>query len=131
MVGIGHGGHYYLICPRPNTGKLCDALSGWSTPQMGGMHPQLSFLGTLGSAEPSLRQMLLLPLLNSLLVARPSLFFLCLLHGPPLLITGRWALQSPALITLVLEGCLLGFLCWLGSAEPRPSPLPVLPPLVC
>ena len=30
---------YYLICPRPNAGKLCDPLSGWSTPQMGGMHP--------------------------------------------------------------------------------------------
>ena len=72
MVGIGHGGHYYLICPRPNTGKLCDALSGWSTPQMGGMHPQLSFLGTLGFADPSLRQMLLLPF-----------SVLCLWHVPP------------------------------------------------
>ena len=75
--------------------------------------------------------MLLLPLLNYLLVACPSLCFLCLLHGPPLLILGRWALQGPALINLVLEGCLLGFPCWLGSAEPRPSQLPILPPFVC
>ena len=39
MVGIGHGGHYYLICPRPNTGKICDPLNVWSTSQMCDMHP--------------------------------------------------------------------------------------------
>ena len=39
MVGIGHGGHYYLICSRPNTGKLCDPLSVWSSSHMCDMHP--------------------------------------------------------------------------------------------
>ena len=51
--------------------------------------------------------MLLLPLLDYLPVARPSLCFLCLLHGPPLLILGRWALQ-PCTHKLGDSGVLIG-----------------------
>ena len=55
--------------------------------------------------------MLLLPLVGNLLLARGSLCPLCLLHGPPLLISGCWALHSPAFSHNLIS-------CLLGSADP-------------
>ena len=49
--------------------------------------------------------MLLLPLLDYLLLAHRFLRPLCLLHGPPLLISGRWALQSPAFWNNLISCC--------------------------
>ena len=59
-----------MICKRQNIGKLCD----FATMKYGLTHicmlctPQFSHFGTLCSAEPSLRQMLLSFLLSSLFV---------------------------------------------------------------
>ena len=44
---------------------------------------------------------------SSLLLARSSLCPLCLLHGPPLPISGCWAVQSPAILKNIIS-CLLG-----------------------
>ena len=61
--------------------------------------------------------MLLLPLLGDLLLAGGFLRPLCLLHGPPLLISGCWALQSLAFFNNLIS-CLL---CMLPSMQARTS----------
>ena len=103
MVNIGHGGHYYLICHRPNTGKLCDPLSVWPSSQVCVMHPTIITFRDRRLCKPSLRQKLLLPLLSYLLVSRGSLCPLCLLHGPPLPISGCWSLQSPPFLNNLIS----------------------------
>ena len=61
--------------------------------------------------------MLLLPLLNYLLMAHRSLCPICLLHGLPLLISGRWALQSPASSNNLISGVV----CMLPAMPARTS----------
>ena len=55
MVSIGHGGHYYLIYHRPNTGKICDPLNVWSSSHMCDMHPIIITFWDLGlcRAQPA------------------------------------------------------------------------------
>ena len=115
MVNIGHSGHYFLICHRPNTGKLCDPLSVWPSSHMCVMHPIIIIFWDPGLCRAQLRQMLLLPILGYLLVVRGSLCPLCLLHGPPLPISGCWALQSPAFFNSLIS-CLL---CMLPATQAR------------
>ena len=59
--------------------------------------------------------MLLLPLLDYLLVPHPTLCPLCLLHGPPLLISGRWALHSRAFSNNLISGVV----CMLPAMQAR------------
>ena len=61
--------------------------------------------------------MLLLPFLNYLLVARGSLFPLCLLHGSPFPISGCRALQSRAFLNNLIS-CLV---CMLSAMQGRSS----------